>query len=45
MGRGVYRSYYNRHGTKSRGRVEVEEGSGIGCGGVEGWGENADSCN
>ena len=28
----------------SRGRVEVGEGGGIGWGGVEGWGENADSC-
>ena len=31
--------------TKSRGRVEVEEGCGFGWGGVEGWGENADNCN
>ena len=31
--------------TKSRGRVEVREGGGIGWGGVEGWGENADNCN
>ena len=27
------------------GRVEVGEGGGTGCGGVEGWGENADNCN
>ena len=25
--------------TKSRGRVEVGEGGGLGWGGVEGWGE------
>ena len=31
--------------TKSRGRVEVGEGGGIGWGGVKGWGENADNCN
>ena len=31
--------------TKSRGRVDVGEGRGIGWGGVEGWGENADNCN
>ena len=31
--------------TKSRGRVEVGEGGGIGWSGVEGWGENADNCN
>ena len=31
--------------TKSRGRVEVDEGGGIGLGGVEGWGENADNYN
>ena len=31
--------------TKSRGRVEVGVGGGIGCGRVEGWGENADNCN
>ena len=31
--------------TKSRGRVEVGEGGGIGWGGVEGWGENADNFN
>ena len=31
--------------TRSRGRVEVVEGGGIGRGGVEGWGENADNCN
>ena len=30
---------------KSRGRVEVGEGGGIGWGGVEGWRENADNCN
>ena len=31
--------------TKSRGSVEVGAGGGIGWGGVEGWGENADNCN
>ena len=31
--------------TKSRGRLEVGEGGGIGWGGVEGWGESADNCN
>ena len=31
--------------TKSRGRVKVGEGGGIGWGGVEGWGENADNCD
>ena len=31
--------------TKSRERVEVEEGGGFGWGGVEGWGEKADNCN
>ena len=30
---------------KSRGRVEAEEGVGLGCGGMEGWGENADNGN
>ena len=31
--------------TKSRWRVEVEEGGGVGWVGVEGWGENADNYN
>ena len=31
--------------TKPKGRVEAREGGGFGCGGVEGWGENADNCN
>ena len=26
-------------------RVEVGEGGGLGWGGVEGWGENAENCN
>ena len=43
--RGVYRSYYKGHKDKIKGEVEVEEGGGIGWGGVEGWGENADNCN
>ena len=34
MGRGVYRSYYKGHRTKSRGRVEV--GRAVGLSGV-GW--------
>ena len=45
MGRGDYRNYYKGHMEKSRGRVEVGEGGGIVCGGVDGWGENADNCN
>ena len=45
MGRGVYRSYYKDTWTKSRGRVEVRKGGGIGWGGVEGWGENTDNFN
>ena len=31
--------------TKSRGRVEVGEGGGVGWSGVEGWGEKAHNCN
>ena len=31
--------------TKSMGRVEVGEGGGFSCGGVEGWGEKAYNCN
>ena len=45
MGRGVYRNYYKGHRTKSRRRVEVGDGGGIGWDGVERWGENADNCN
>ena len=45
MGRGVYRSYYKGQKVKSRGRVKVGEGGGIGWGRVEGWGENADNFN
>ena len=48
MRRGVYRSYCKGHmdtWTKSRGRVEVGERGGVGWGGVEGWGEDADNCN
>ena len=40
MGRGVYRSYYERHRDRLGG-----EGGGVGWGGLEGWGENADNCN
>ena len=38
VGRGVYRSYYKGHRTKSRGRVEVGEGGGTRLDGV-GWRE------
>ena len=31
--------------TNRRGRVEAREVGVFGCGGVEGWGENADNCN
>ena len=31
--------------TKPRGRRVAGEGGEFGWGGVEGWGENADSCN
>ena len=31
--------------TKSRGKLEVAEGGGTGCGGVEGKVENVDNCN
>ena len=31
--------------TKSTGWVEVGEGGGFSCGGVEGWGEKAYNCN
>ena len=31
--------------TKSRGRVEVAEGSGFSWGGVKRWGEKAYNCN
>ena len=31
--------------TKSRGRVELVQGGGLGWGGVEGWGEKAYNCN
>ena len=41
MERGVFRNYYKGHMDKIKG----EEGGGIGWGGVEGWGENADNCN
>ena len=41
MGRGVFRDYYKGHMDKIKG----EEGDGVGWGGVEGWGENADNCN
>ena len=45
MGRGVYRSSIKDTWTKSRCRVEVEEGGGFGWGGVEEWGQNADNYN
>ena len=31
--------------TKSRGRVQMGKGGGLGWGGMEGWGENPDNCN
>ena len=45
MGRGSTGPTIKDTRTKSRVRVEVGEGGGIGWGGVEGWGENADNCN
>ena len=45
MDRGVYRSYYKGHMDKIKGEGRGGEGGGISLGGVEGWGENADSCN
>ena len=45
MGRGVYRTTIKDTRTKLKGKVEVGEGGGIGWGGVEGWGENTDTCN
>ena len=44
-GEGFTRATIKNTWTKSRGRVEVGEGGGLGWGGVEGWGENADNCN
>ena len=44
MGRGDYRNYYKGHMDKIKG--EGGGGGGrFGWGGVEGWGEKADSCN
>ena len=45
MGRGVFRNYYKGHLDKIKVRLEVWKGGRFGWGGVEGWGENADSCN
>ena len=44
MGREVYRSYYKGHKDKIKGEGRGGRG-GIGWGGVEGWGENADNFN
>ena len=44
-GGGVYRSYYKGHKDKIKGEGRGGEEGGIGWGGVEGWGENADKCN
>ena len=45
MRRRVFRNYYKGHMDKTKGEVEAGEGAEFGCGGVEGWGENADNCN
>ena len=45
MGEGFLGTTVKDTRTKSRRRVEVGEGGGIGWGCVEGWGENADNCN
>ena len=45
MGRGVYRSYHKGHKDKIKGEAKGGGGGGIVWGGVEGWGENADTCN
>ena len=44
MRRGDYRNYYKGHMDKIKGEGVVREGGGVGCVGVEGWGENADKC-
>ena len=41
VGRGVFRNSYKGHMDKIKG----EEGGGFGWGGVDGWGENADTSN
>ena len=45
MGRGVYRSYYKGHRDRIKGEGGGRGGGGFRCGGVEGWGDNADSYN
>ena len=45
MRRGDYRNYYKGHMNKTKGGVEVREGGGFSCGGVEGLGEKAYKCN
>ena len=45
MGRGVYRNYYKGLMDEIKGEGGGGGGSGLGWGGVEGWGENADTCN
>ena len=44
MGRGFSGTTIKDTRTKSRQRVEVGDGGGIGWSGVEGRGENADNC-
>ena len=43
MRRGDYRNYHKGHMDKIKGEHRGGEGVGIGWGGVEGWGENADN--
>ena len=49
MGRGVFRNYYKGHMDKIKGEGGGRGGmlvglGGVGWGGVEGWGKNADNC-
>ena len=45
MRRGDYSNYFKGHMDQIKVGGEVGEGWGLGWGGVEGWGENADNCN
>ena len=45
MGEGFSETTIKDTWTKSRGRVEVGEGGGVGWGEGEWWGDNADNCN
>ena len=45
MRRGDYRNYYKGPMDKIKGRVEVEEGGGLGWGGGGGMGKKAHNCN